>query len=815
MLLRRDLRCDELTGRVVFWTGGNRPTQELFLFREEEVGATLKACFLLADTTVAAASYFFESELTRRVTHTLQSLFACGDVLYFVDEAVESFAEHGVRKMEKSPASLMAYNSADLVAQNARELAQLGFILRRPAVSISDLLAERWINDLTASDSHSLGGAILALHATGTSQAVLRKNLIEIAQNRTTDFVWEAIAPVLASLSAPRGFQLLVRRRLAEMYGETTAKVIGATVDTADHRLSVDVSGPLDALLFQQVLAALGADHALNLLEGRDCVAIKKSPEWVYFDAFYSKLVNEVGKLEVSDLRVLPVLKDAERVWADLALRPRGISRAKFLRAVVRLCRPLTRKAVRFIKPTDFLLETCEVVSRAPIGDFIQLLVGKANSHITVAFRRQELQSAHVAQQTAPSTASEVPTGEPAPPDFQLERELTDFLRNWVRSQWNSQAAGGTGRSGNVLFSARWRGQPALLKISADAAGLRAEAAHLDMLGKLDVGLSVARLFARAEVLENDDRWMGYLMEPVGEMSLRDYLFTATPSPQKFLASLGTGLAALYCRTARPTTRDFVADYLKAIREGVEKARGYAPFAGLAVFFDGELHIKGAPIAGPGAILATLEQRLKQNDATLRALNPAHDCHVHGDLHFENVRVNPAEAAVGLHWLIDPKEFDRGDYVYDLAKLLTSLTGHAHADIGEHEKGNPRLKWTAAGDGRIDFNCILTKRQVQGWQEGLAAIEALARDAATQLENDGDRAAAEAAVKRMKQRLMLALARHFFSAVRFFLKPEAQWLLFARGTQFLAMFQASLAGKEPEEWDLFKVCRESAWLETP
>lgn len=148
---------------------------------------------------------------------------------------------------------------------------------------------------------------------------------------------------------------------------------------------------------------------------------------------------------------------------------------------------------------------------------------------------------------------------------------------------------------------------------------------------------------------------------------------------------------------------------------------------------------------------------------------PAHDCHVHGDLHFENVRVNPAEAGLGLHWLIDPKEFDRGDYVYDLAKLLTSLTGHAHADIGEHEKGNPRLKWTAAGENRIDFNCILTKRQVQGSQEGLAAVEVLARDVAPRLENagaSGDDAAAKAAALRMKQRLSLALARHFFSAVR-------------------------------------------------
>lgn len=425
-------------------------------------------------------------------------------------------------------------------------------------------------------------------------------------------------------------------------------------------------------------------------------------------------------------------------------------------------------------------------------------------------------QNVQMIQPLAERPEPETPGGEPPPPDFQSEADLAAFLQNWVRGQWRSSATGGTGRSGNVLLKAQWQGQPALLKISADAAGLRAEAAHLDELRRLGVGLSVARLFARAEVVEGDDRWLGYLMEPVGETSLRDYLFTAKPSPQKFVNRLGQGLTTLYCRTVRPTTRDFVADYLKAIRESVEKARGYAPFAGLAVQFDGQLRVKGAAVAGPGALLTGLEERLKQGDPALRALNPAHDCHVHGDLHFENVRVNPADAALGLHWLIDPKEFNSGDCVYDLAKLPTSLTGHAHADIGEHEKGTPRLRWTAAGEGRIDFNCILTKRQVQGWQEGLAAIEALARDVAPRLEVAGGAGGAdEQAILRMKQRLLLALARHFFSAVRFFLKPEAQWRLFARGAQFLALFQTALEGKEPEEWDLFQVCRGNTWLETP
>lgn len=412
-------------------------------------------------------------------------------------------------------------------------------------------------------------------------------------------------------------------------------------------------------------------------------------------------------------------------------------------------------------------------------------------------------------------TEPKPPAGEAAAPNFQSEQELEVFLRNWVLNQWKSSASGGTGRSGNVLIRTRWQGRPALLKISADGAGLRAEAAHLEDLRRLGVGLSVARLFARAEAAEGDDRWMGYLIEPVGEMSLRDYLFTGTPSPQRFLASLGTGLTGLYGRTARPTTRDFVAEYLKSIRDSLEKARGYASFAGLAAHFDGELQIKRTAFAGPAALLTGLEARLRQGDPALRALNPACDCHVHGDLHFENVRIDPAEAGLGLHWLIDPKEFDRGDYVYDLAKLLTSLTGHAHADIGEHENGDPRLKWTTAAGGQIDFNCILTPRQVEGWREGLAAIESLARDLAPRLEHAADTGANgnHQTFLQMQQRLLLVLARHYFSALRFFLEREAQWLLFARGTQFLAMFQAALENRPGQEWSPFEVCSTDAWLE--
>jgi nucleoside phosphorylase len=383
MRLTRDLTCSELTGDIIFWTEGNRPTQRALALSDAEVSDSLKACFLLSDTVVAAASYFFESSATRRVTRELEPLFATGKVLFFVDEALESFAEHGLRKIEKSPSTLAAYRSVDTVVRNARELTRFGFILRRPALSISDLLVERWVDDLLSTDRHSLGAAISRLDGSVVDRTALRMKLIEIAQRRTTDFVWEVVAPVFVDLPVPALFQRLVQQRLTSIYGDTTASILGATPDSSDVRDTVEVSSPLDVVLFHRVLASLGAAEAFHHLTGTDCLTVKKSAEWAFFSSFYAELLAEMRMLQINDLHVLPLLAKAEQVWRDSANRQRGLSRSEFIAAIDRLATPLTRKAGRFSKPADFLLAICESFSRAPISDFIQLIMEK--SHHTVA----------------------------------------------------------------------------------------------------------------------------------------------------------------------------------------------------------------------------------------------------------------------------------------------------------------------------------------------------------------------------------------------------------------------------------------------
>lgn len=70
------------------------------------------------------------------------------------------------------------------------------------------------------------------------------------------------------------------------------------------------------------------------------------------------------------------------------------------------------------------------------------------------------------------------------------------------------------------------------------------------------------------------------------------------------------------------------------------------------------------------------------------------------------------------------------------------------------------------------------------------------------------------AERQMKQRLLLGLARHFLSAARYFYRPEAQYILFGRGAQFIDLFAKSIRGEPQSVWDPFEVGRSPEWLKT-
>jgi hypothetical protein len=388
---------------------------------------------------------------------------------------------------------------------------------------------------------------------------------------------------------------------------------------------------------------------------------------------------------------------------------------------------------------------------------------------------------------------------------------LEVFLEYWAREHWRHQADGGTGRSGNTLLFARWQGKDALIKMSPDAGTLKGESENLSELADQGVSLRTAKVYTVAQVKHEDTEWMAYLMEWVGQRSLRDHLFEVSCDPAGYIKPLAIGLKQLYLNTASSRGQSFVYFFVSQAHEAVKKLSSYGSFSPHAAKFDLGFYVNGELVERPLTLLSQWAKGLENKDselgALLRTLEPAKECRVHGDLHFENIRIDPAAKPEVAYWLIDPKNFQRHDYVYDIAKLLTSLCGHGHADVFDLGRGNVELEWTGWQDHNLTFNCFVNKRQCEGWKSAFKEIESLAKDVASGLEADSGHA-----VRRMKQRLLLALARHFFSAPRYFMNERAQWMLFARGAQFLSLFQRSLQGEAPKEWDPFEVCPK--WLET-
>jgi len=132
---KQDILLADLKGASLgFWSSGNAPTQKVYGLDEQQVILTLKALYLVSEKVVAAASFYFESDKTRLAAHELEPLFASGDVLFFLDETIEDFGEHGRRKVEKSPKGLHAYANPKQVTLLGKQLDLLSGILRRPGL---------------------------------------------------------------------------------------------------------------------------------------------------------------------------------------------------------------------------------------------------------------------------------------------------------------------------------------------------------------------------------------------------------------------------------------------------------------------------------------------------------------------------------------------------------------------------------------------------------------------------------------------------------------------------------------------------------
>lgn len=784
-----------------FWSSGNAPTQKVHSLEQEQVILTLKSLYLVSDKVVAAASFYYESGKTRVAAHELESLFASGDVMFFLDENIEDFDEHGRRKVEKSPKGLHAYADLEQVRLLGKRLKRLSGVLRRPGLSISDRIVELWIQDIYSQSEGSLGNLLAAEMMDSARLPEVQQQLASLATSRKKDFVWEYVGPALTRLHLPPLVRRACRRRLTQMYSLATADLMHAEIDRPEHSLQTARIGSYshcDVALFLSCMEILGVRDALKRLPGADLVKLKHSSEFEVFRGFYSQLIDIMAGNQTQIHIVLPLYRDAIKHAPETGTEAaNGITREQFLNLFDRTCTKLIKKRKKFRLPLETLLDAYRLFSGSPIERVIDL------------FHTLEPQKTATPSQKSEPTVDTLPA-------FASESALAVYLRDWTKNHWKRRKAGGTGRSGNEVVPALWRNKPALLKISVDGLKLSREAQHLDALAAHRAGIPVTRVLARAVAEDEDDHWMAYLMQPVGQMSLRDYLFQPAPKLCRVLEKMAASFESLYTTSARSgQSSRRVGEYLGEIASSLEKLSGYASFSELVPCLHDKLIINQEQIPGPRRLVKMLSDRWNGGDPALTSVEPAHCCHVHGDLHFENIRVNPSEMDSGSYWIIDPKDFAEHDYIYDIAKLVTSLTGHAHADIGESERGNPEMVWTQCRAGKIAFDCFLSARQLKAWREALHIIEAMAIRVASRLEFvSAAKTQVMIAERKMKQRLLLGLARHFLSAARYFYRPEAQYLLFSRGAQFLDLFAKSVNGEPRPKWDPFEAGRSDSWLKT-
>lgn len=290
-----DLKADDKR-QVVFWTAGNEPTQQVYGLTRENVRRHLKLLYLLSDTIVASASYYFESPVTREVTQLLKSLFEDGSVLYFIDDDLEDVVDHAKKKMAKSPKGMREYSNRKEVLEKAKEIEHIGQLVKRPNISISNRIVELWIKDVLSSEPSSIGSWIGGIAKNPEEAAVSRQKLIDFARQREKDFVWKYIEPFLNSLGLKNeGFHKKVREKLVQMYARATAQVLGVEVEETADYTNIHAKSRFDTSLFGACLNQVGILEDILNLENNDLKVLKNTTEFALFRDFYFRLIDDVA----------------------------------------------------------------------------------------------------------------------------------------------------------------------------------------------------------------------------------------------------------------------------------------------------------------------------------------------------------------------------------------------------------------------------------------------------------------------------------------------------------------------------------------
>jgi predicted nucleotide-binding protein len=343
---------DSLRGeRIVFWSRGNGPTQQALGISSGDALIHLRALYLLADRVAAAASFYFESDMTRDVVKQVRPLLSNGDLLFFVNEDIDSFTEHGILKIEKSPGELTAYQDPHKVEALGINLDRSGDVLYRPSTDISARIVELWLDDLVSSEDGTLGAIVRQVMPGDAERIWWTTFLSSIGINRQVDFVWEYIEPLVGKAGAPPTLMRGVQRRLAQLYTTSTAEALGVHLDAPRYsarKISLDGESEYDTELFLTCLRCLGLYEAINRCTSAELIELKRSLGWRVFRAFYTDLIRYAISCPADMRDIIPILLVAERGYSVRSAESEPLTRDEFVRALMAMLqtvRPRNRSA--------------------------------------------------------------------------------------------------------------------------------------------------------------------------------------------------------------------------------------------------------------------------------------------------------------------------------------------------------------------------------------------------------------------------------------------------------------------------------------
>lgn len=364
---------------LVLWSSANKPTQDMFGLIFSEVYLHLKSLYLLSETVVATASFFYESKITRDIYKKLKRLFEKGEILFFTDDIFENFHEHGIMKIEKSPKELTSYNDRETVNRLSKELDSLGYLLHRPSVSISDRIVDVWISELLSSEYGSLGFYLQKSIKNNQKLNNIRNKLIDFAKTRKKSFVWEYIRPFLIQLNLPKQFLKYARIRLSQIYSFATASILGSATDRVDfsiQNLLIDSNHKFDSSIFLNCMEILGAKKQIFQLSAKELTILKYSQEFTIFKQFYFDLLEATEYRSIELKKNLPIYREAAQQY-----KLSEVTIPEFLKSFELFCVKVLKKNKQFSKPLDTLLMIYDTFNQLSIESFLSKLSSITNSH--------------------------------------------------------------------------------------------------------------------------------------------------------------------------------------------------------------------------------------------------------------------------------------------------------------------------------------------------------------------------------------------------------------------------------------------------